>query len=59
MALIELAENHAGDDFFHELGQFTLHGLMELETGERGAAREPSEQRISVATATGSAASRR
>ena len=48
MALIELAEKHAGDDFLRELGQFTLQRLMELETDERcGAARhERSEQRI-------------
>ena len=46
MALIELAEKHAGDDFLRELGQFTLQRLMELETDERcGAGRhERSEQ---------------
>lgn len=47
MALIELDEKHAGDDFLCELGQHTMQWLMELETDERcGAARhERSEQR--------------
>ncbi len=31
MALIELAEQHAGNDFLRELGQFALQRLMELE----------------------------
>jgi transposase-like protein len=48
MALIELAEKHAGDDFLRELGQFTLQRLMEAETEQRcGAGRhERSEQRV-------------
>ena len=48
MALIELAEQHAGNDFLRELGQFALQRLMELETDERcGAGRhERSEERV-------------
>ena len=34
MALVELAEKHAGDDFLRELGQHTLQRLMELEAEE-------------------------
>ena len=48
MALIEVAEKHAGDDFLRELGQFTLQRVMELETDGRCGAggHERSEQRI-------------
>jgi len=31
MALLELAEKHAGGDFLRELGQWTLQRLMDLE----------------------------
>ena len=47
MALVELAEKHAGDDFLRELGQHTLQRLMELEAEEACGAglHERSEQR--------------
>ena len=47
MALVELAEKHAGEDFLRELGQYTLQRLMELEAGQRCGAEphERSEQR--------------
>ena len=46
MALVELAEKHAGDDFLRELGQYTLQRLMELETEQRvGAGRHERSDR--------------
>ena len=46
MALVELAEKHAGDDFLRELGQYTLQRLMELESEQRvGAGRHERSDR--------------
>ena len=46
MALVELAEKHAGDDFLREPGQYTLQRLMELESEQRvGAGRHERSDR--------------
>jgi putative transposase len=48
MALLELAEKHAGGEFLKELGQWTLQRLMELEADQEcGAERhERSPERV-------------
>ena len=61
MALVELAEKHAGDDFLRELGQYTLQRLMELESEQRvGAGRhERSDRRTNQRNGYRIGASRR
>ena len=48
MALIELAEKHRDTDFLHDLGQFALQKLMELEVEAKvGAGKhERSDERV-------------
>ena len=48
MALIELAEEHAGDDLLRELAQFTLQRLMDWRPTSVAALgrHERSEQRV-------------